>query len=104
MALFREIGDRVMFDRAAGSAGVRGVRRVGAGDRSGGVVRRTVLRSGAAAAGICLQMAVGATRQSVEWMFLRERLTLLFAVFVVGAPAALFVTRRARSMLFGLSP
>ena len=53
---------------------------------------------------IGVRIAVGATPGSVEWMILRESLALLGIGFVIGVPAALFVTRLVSSMLFGLGP
>jgi predicted permease len=53
---------------------------------------------------IGVRIALGAAPSSVEWMVLRESLTLLIAGFVIGVPAALLVTRLVSSMLFGLSP
>ncbi len=53
---------------------------------------------------IGLRIAVGAPPGAVEWMFLRESLTLLACGMAIGLPAGIVVTRFVSSMLFGLSP
>ena len=53
---------------------------------------------------IGLRIAVGARPGSIERMFLKESLMVLFAGIIIGVPLALVVTRLGSSMLFGLSP
>jgi predicted permease len=53
---------------------------------------------------IGIRIAVGAPAGAVEWMILRESLTLLACGVAIGVPVAVFVTRLVSSMLFGLSP
>jgi ABC-type antimicrobial peptide transport system permease subunit len=53
---------------------------------------------------IGVRIAVGAPPGAVEWMVLRESLTLLACGVVIGVPCAIGVTRLVSSMLFGLSP
>jgi len=53
---------------------------------------------------IGVRLAVGAPPRAVEWMILRESLTLLACGVAIGVPAAMVVTRLVSSMLFGLSP
>ncbi|MGC2803654.1 MAG: FtsX-like permease family protein, partial [Candidatus Acidiferrum sp.] len=53
---------------------------------------------------IGIRVAVGAQRQNVLWLVLRETLTLTLLGIVVGIPAALAVSRLIASMFFGLSP
>jgi predicted permease len=104
VAPFREVVDRVLLTErlvaqvssvfgllalAIAAAGLYGV-------LSYGVARRR--------REIGLRIAIGATRRSVEWLFLRESLTLLSAGLAIGVPAALMVTRLTRSMLYDLSP
>jgi predicted permease len=52
---------------------------------------------------IGLRIAVGAGRNAVQAMFLKESLVLLVCGVAVGVPAALAVTRLVSSMLYGLS-
>jgi len=51
-----------------------------------------------------VRMAVGAPPGAVEWMVLRESLTLLACGVAIGVPVAILVTRLVSSMLFGLRP
>jgi predicted permease len=53
---------------------------------------------------IGIRVAVGAQRQNVLWLVLRETLTLALLGLAVGIPAALAATRLIAKMLFGLSP
>jgi len=53
---------------------------------------------------IGVRMAVGAQRQSILWMVLRESLWLTAIGIGLGLPLAFFGARFLQSMLFGLSP
>jgi predicted permease len=53
---------------------------------------------------IGIRVAVGAQRQNVLWLVLRETLALAILGLAVGIPAALAACRLISSMLFGLSP
>jgi predicted permease len=53
---------------------------------------------------IGIRVAVGAQRQNVLWLVLRETLTLALVGIAIGIPSALAVTRLIATMLFGLSP
>jgi predicted permease len=53
---------------------------------------------------IGVRMALGAARNRVLWMVLRESLVLAGLGLVVGVPIALGGTRVLQSMLFGLAP
>ena len=53
---------------------------------------------------IGIRVAVGAQRQSVLWLVLRETLALALLGIVIGIPSALAATRLIATMLFGLSP
>src|SRR5207248_1159228 len=53
---------------------------------------------------IGLRMALGAERQQVLWMVLRESLILCVIGAMVGLPLAFAVARWLKSMLFSLSP
>jgi predicted permease len=53
---------------------------------------------------IGIRVAVGAQRQNVLWLVLRETLTLSLLGIAIGIPSALAATRLIATMLFGLSP
>lgn len=52
---------------------------------------------------IGVRMALGASRQAMHWMVLRESLAIVAAGFAIGAPVALAGGRLVRSMLFGVA-
>jgi ABC-type antimicrobial peptide transport system permease subunit len=51
---------------------------------------------------IGVRMALGAQRQAVLWMVLRDVMKVLLAGVAIGVPAALAASQLLRSMLFGL--
>lgn len=51
-----------------------------------------------------MRIAIGASPTAVEWMFLREALTVLAIGAGLGVPAASLVIRVASAMLYGLTP
>ena len=53
---------------------------------------------------IGIRVAVGAQRQDVLWLVLRETLALVLFGMAIGIPSALAAMRLIASMLFGLSP
>ena len=53
---------------------------------------------------IGIRMALGADRQTIVTMVLREMLIVVAAGLIVGLPIAWFSSRALRSQLFGLSP
>lgn len=53
---------------------------------------------------IGIRMALGARRQDVVWVVLREALALVLIGIIIGLLAALFATQTASSLLFGLRP
>jgi len=53
---------------------------------------------------IGIRVAVGAQRQNVLWLVLRETLTLALLGIAIGIPSALSATHLIANMLFGLSP
>jgi predicted permease len=53
---------------------------------------------------IGIRVAVGAQRQNVLWLVLRETLILALFGIAIGIPSALAATRLIATMLFGLSP
>jgi predicted permease len=53
---------------------------------------------------IGLRVALGAGRANIQWLVLREVLTLIGAGVALGLPAALALTRLAKKLLFGVAP
>jgi predicted permease len=53
---------------------------------------------------IGIRVALGAQRENVLWIVLRETLVLALLGIAIGIPSALSATRLIASMLFGLSP
>jgi ABC-type antimicrobial peptide transport system permease subunit len=53
---------------------------------------------------IGIRVALGAQRENVQWIVLRETLALALFGIAIGVPSALAATRLIASMLFGLSP
>jgi predicted permease len=53
---------------------------------------------------IGVRVAVGAQRQNVLWLVLRETLALALLGVAIGIPSALAATRLIATMLFGLTP
>jgi predicted permease len=53
---------------------------------------------------IGIRVALGAHRENVLWIVLRETLALALLGIAIGIPSALAATRLIASMLFGLSP
>jgi ABC-type antimicrobial peptide transport system permease subunit len=53
---------------------------------------------------IGVRLALGATRESVRWLMMREALLLSSVGVIVGIPAAIVCSRIARSMLYNVSP
>ena len=53
---------------------------------------------------IGIRVAVGAQRENILWLVLRETLALALLGIVLGIPSALAATRLIAKMLFGLSP
>jgi predicted permease len=66
-----------------------------------GVMAYTVLRR---TREIGIRMAVGAVRENVVWLVMKEVLLVIAAGVALGAPAALALTRFVRSQLYGLEP
>jgi predicted permease len=53
---------------------------------------------------IGIRMALGAMRNNIAWMVLRESFVLVAAGLVIGVPVALLAARLISSQLYGLSP
>jgi predicted lysophospholipase L1 biosynthesis ABC-type transport system permease subunit len=65
-----------------------------------GVIAQTVSRR---TREIGIRMALGARRASVLWLVLRDAAVMVGAGALIGAPAALFLTRLTRVFLYGVS-
>src|SRR5204863_2877146 len=53
---------------------------------------------------IGIRMALGARRQAIVWLILRETLWLVLAGVALGVPLAVSLSRYAKSLLFGVAP
>ena len=53
---------------------------------------------------IGVRVAMGAQRENILWMVLRETLTLALLGIAIGIPAALVASRLIATMLFGITP
>jgi ABC-type antimicrobial peptide transport system permease subunit len=53
---------------------------------------------------IGVRMGVGARREQVVWMILRDSLALTIAGVVIGVPLAMLVGRALASKLYGITP
>ncbi|WP_198137703.1 FtsX-like permease family protein [Terriglobus sp. TAA 43] len=53
---------------------------------------------------IGISMALGARNGGVQWLVLRESLSLLVIGLAIGLPATLVATRLLRSQLYQMSP
>jgi predicted permease len=51
-----------------------------------------------------IRLALGATRQSIEWMVVREGVALATIGMVIGIAAALVICRLMTALLFGVTP
>jgi putative ABC transport system permease protein len=51
-----------------------------------------------------VRMALGAGRGSVQWLVMREALSLLLAGLVVGLPLAFLGARAMSHLLYGITP
>lgn len=53
---------------------------------------------------IGIRLALGAPRDHIMWLVLRETLCLTLAGIAAGVPLALWAARFAKSVLFGIGP
>jgi ABC-type antimicrobial peptide transport system permease subunit len=51
-----------------------------------------------------VRIALGASRGAVEWLILREALTLVLIGLLVGLPLAFFVSRTMAILFYGIAP
>jgi predicted permease len=91
------ISQQVMFARLAGFFGFLAVVLVATG-LYGTLAYRVSMRT----AEIGVRMAVGARREQVVWMILRDSLLLTAAGVVLGVPLAMLVGRALTSSLYGV--
>lgn len=93
------ISHQILFARLAGFFGFLAVVLVGTG-LYGTLAYRVSMRT----AEIGVRMAVGARREQVVWMILKDSLVLTVAGVVVGVPLAMLVGRALSSSLYGIQP
>ncbi len=93
------ISPEVLFARLAGFFGILGVVLVASG-LYGTLSYRVSKRT----AEIGVRMAVGAQRQQVVWMILKDSLLLTAAGVMIGIPLAMLVGRALASSLYGIKP
>jgi predicted permease len=93
------IAQQILFARLAGFFGFLAVVLVATG-LYGTLAYRVSMRT----AEIGVRMAVGARREQVVWMILRDSLLLMTAGVTVGIPLAMLVGRALTSSLYGVKP
>ncbi len=93
------IAHQILFARLAGFFGFLAIVLVGTG-LYGTLAYRVSMRT----AEIGVRMAVGARREQVVWMILKDSLALTVAGVVVGVPLAMLVGRALASSLYGIKP
>ncbi|HXR40189.1 MAG TPA: ABC transporter permease [Terracidiphilus sp.] len=93
------ISRQVLFARLAGFFGFLAVVLVATG-LYGTLAYRVSMRT----AEIGVRMAVGARREQVVWMILKDSLLLTAAGVVMGIPLAMLVGRALASSLYGIKP
>ncbi len=93
------ISHQILFARLAGFFGFLAVVLVATG-LYGTLAYRVSMRT----AEIGVRMAVGARREQVVWMILKDSLLLIAAGVAVGIPLAMLVGRALASSLYGVKP
>jgi ABC-type antimicrobial peptide transport system permease subunit len=93
------ISGQTLFARLAGFFGILAVVLVATG-LYGSLAYRVSVRT----AEIGVRMAVGARREQVVWMILKDSLLLTVVGVLFGIPLALFVGRALTSSLYGVKP
>jgi predicted permease len=93
------ISEQVLFARLAGFFGLLAVVLVATG-LYGTLAYRVNMRT----AEIGVRMAVGARREQVVWMILKDSLLLTAVGVVMGVPLAMLVGRALTSSLYGVKP
>jgi predicted permease len=95
----KSIAQQLMFARLAECFGVLAIVLVATG-LYGTLAYRVNMRT----AEIGVRMAVGARREQVVWMILKDSLLLTLAGVVVGVPLAMMVGKQLTSSLYGVKP
>ena len=95
----QSISQQLMFGRLAEFFGLLAVVLVATG-LYGTLAYRVNMRT----AEIGVRMAVGARRDQVVWMILRDSLLLTFVGVVIGVPLAMMVGKELTSSLYGVKP
>jgi predicted permease len=93
------IAQQILFARLAGFFGFLAVVLVGTG-LYGTLAYRVSMRT----AEIGIRMAVGARREQVVWMILKDSLGLTLAGVAIGVPLATLVGHALTSSLYGIQP
>jgi predicted permease len=93
------ISQQMLFARLAGFFGFLAVILVGTG-LYGTLAYRVSMRT----AEIGVRMAVGAKREQVVWMILKDSLALTCIGVLIGVPLAMLVGRALTSSLYGVKP
>jgi predicted permease len=93
------ISGQILFARLAGFFAILAVVLVATG-LYGTLAYRVNMRT----AEIGVRMAVGARREEVVWMILKDSLVLTVAGMLIGVPLAMLVGRALASSLYGIQP
>jgi predicted permease len=93
------VSHQILFARLAGFFGFLAVVLVATG-LYGTLAYRVSMRT----AEIGVRMAVGARREQVVWMILKDSLLLTVAGMLIGVPLAMLVGRALASSLYGIKP
>jgi len=96
---YTTISEQTLFARLAGFFGFLAVVLVATG-LYGTLAYRVSMRT----AEIGVRMAVGARREQVAWMILRDSIVLTAAGVAIGVPLATLVGRALASSLYGVNP
>ena len=93
------VAQQILFARLAGFFGFLAIVLVGTG-LYGTLAYRVSMRTPE----IGVRMAVGARREQVVWMVLKDSVALTVAGVVIGVPLAVLVGRALASSLYGIKP
>lgn len=93
------ISNQILFARLAGVFGLLAIALVATG-LYGTLAYRVSLRT----AEIGVRMAMGARREQMVWMILKDTLLLTGIAFAVGLPCAMILGRTLSSLLYGVKP
>jgi len=93
------VAQQILFARLAGFFGFLAIVLVGTG-LYGTLAYRVSMRTPE----IGVRMAVGARREQVVWMVLKDSVALTVAGVVIGVPLAMLVGRALASSLYGIKP